>query len=64
MSDILPCPFCGNPPTVEYLASLHQIWCSEIGCAVVEVSETTIEEAAARWNRRTPSLPSTEHDHG
>lgn len=56
----LPCPFCGNAPKYVHRNSFHQIHCAQLGCAIVEVTEDTYEEAAKRWSRRAlpPNQPS------
>jgi len=52
LSAILPCPFCGKPPTYEHRNSFHSIVCTQRGCVIVEVCEDSREEAVKRWNTR------------
>lgn len=53
---LLPCPFCGKRPGYSFFPkiALHGIRCKSMGCVIAEVDEDTFEEAARRWNRRTP----------
>lgn len=52
--ELLPCPFCGKSPKYEHRNSFHQIQCTQRGCVIVEVCEDIYEEAAKRWNARSP----------
>lgn len=53
MSDLKPCPFCGNAPAREKDGEYHVICCS--GCRA-EVSSTSKRELDALWDRRAAAL--------
>lgn len=56
--DLLDCPFCGKPPTLETAriwedqVEVYDIFCNE--CRFGLVNETDIDEVIKIWNKRTP----------
>lgn len=53
MSDLLPCPFCGSAAKACYFENaISGYW--EIECinCNTSFSDDTLEETAAKWNRR------------
>jgi Lar family restriction alleviation protein len=71
MSDLLPCPFCGNSAEIHHddSSDYPSHWSFMVICQTADCVEgsrfKTEEDAAAAWNRRaalsqdTHSLPST-----
>ena len=61
--DLLPCPFCGEPPKIELWNDilLYQIFCRGPHCQVQpQVTGTTARRAIMAWNTRggkAPHLP-------
>lgn len=53
MTDLKPCPFCGEKPLVGCLGGATVIRCSNPRCGVnLYVLEWLREKAVATWNRR------------
>jgi hypothetical protein len=66
--ELKPCPFCGSPARVKdrSVAALGKTYAwFEVQCANAEglracgvwTGGKSLEEAAEKWNRRTPPLP-------
>lgn len=54
-SDILPCPFCGQPPLVDDDGDgICCICCATDDCVGVEITCPTLDDAKEFWNRRAP----------
>ncbi len=57
--ETLPCPWCGNRPTIDPPCDDEDMWevmCFASGCtACPSLDGTTREQAIAAWNRRAPS---------
>lgn len=51
-NDLLPCPYCGGPPTVSSFPGAHNVWCSNQPVKCGNRSMFTPEQ----WNRRTPAI--------
>lgn len=66
MSNVLPCPFCGEPPYVATEIDPYDWWyvaCQTPGCIFpVASGHTSIESAIAKWNRRPEGTDSTRLD--
>jgi len=55
MSELLPCPFCGNQSICsDGRKGWYEITCPNCGVEMGDVSEA---EAVAAWNRRAPAIP-------
>lgn len=57
-SDILPCPFCGQPPVVErtgFHLGGRTIRCETEDCMGPHTTAAHIEDAVVQWNRRAPA---------
>ena len=54
MPDLLPCPWCGEVPTLFWDDDHSWISCELVGCAIRPETalEDTEAEAIARWNQR------------
>jgi len=59
MSDLKPCPFCGDVPVGRTIAGVHpprwKVECRNEDCdMLVRAVDNVFEEAVALWNRRAP----------
>jgi hypothetical protein len=57
MRELLPCPWCGNPPRIWSGAKHHSVSCGNEYCPVQPSAdtETTLDNAKHNWNTRTAS---------
>jgi sarcosine oxidase delta subunit len=53
------CPFCGVPPSVEYIGgedhdylNEYQATCNTLSCAFVYMLAETLDDLRERWNHR------------
>lgn len=56
-TDILPCPFCGQPPHVEktgFHLGGRTIRCETDDCMGPHTTAACVEDAVVQWNRRAP----------
>lgn len=54
--ELLPCPFCGQPPDLGTFASAFTIHCANEDCDIgAETSAVTEALAVEQWNKRAPS---------
>lgn len=57
MSELLPCPFCGNEAALYDYDTESGEWpivCGNLGCGANTISSHSREHAAEKWNRRAP----------
>ena len=50
MSDLKPCPFCGEPARIMLAPD---VWVQCTGCGAMSAFSATPESAIGKWNRRT-----------
>lgn len=50
LPDLLPCPFCGTQPVIDFDGTYH-----EIHCCNLDMSRKNKTELIAFWNTRTPA---------
>lgn len=56
-ADILPCPFCGEPPVVSTTGPLLEDWvirCENPDCMGPHTTAAFVEDAVVQWNQRAP----------
>lgn len=60
MSDLLPCPFCGEAPILDHATlvrdTYHWVRCGNQQCSVIPSGMQCLREASAieAWNTRAP----------
>lgn len=60
MSDIKPCPFCGDDARIgggPYAQECFSIWCNNRDCRHHMDGNMNYAETVAKWNRRAPTHP-------
>lgn len=65
-SELLPCPFCGNAPSVREIFGKLSVDCYTKGCinpsTWLSCQTTSLEMVAQIWNRRPPRLVHADAD--
>lgn len=52
--DLLPCPFCGWPPSIEMTRGNGRlVYCASDDCMGPRTTAANIEDAAQQWNKRS-----------
>ena len=57
MSELKPCPFCGNIGSFWSIDQCQTLYATCIFCGARTVDCDTPEEAIAAWNRRADAVP-------
>jgi Lar family restriction alleviation protein len=52
MDELKPCPFCGQPPTIEDTDEATHIFCETDDCLGPSITMHAHVHAVAMWNRR------------
>ena len=52
MSELKPCPFCGEYPAIEEYTNCCTVECLTYGCVNAAITMQTRDEAIKAWNTR------------